>query len=399
MEGLDIINKLNNENDIDSKKDVYDNILKLSTNQSQSVVIVDNIDTILKHYSDNINNDEEIIILKILMNVSKSSIACETICNNDKILSLIESILKSETLISDIKSQIWNLLIVLAPSINKESNVISLIVHCLKMNIKDLQCLENTWQLSKYDQYSEYMVSKELGLIEQLKNVMKENKDEARLWSLKIIANLAVNKLTQIYLASTALGMIPILKEIIKEDNDENRLKALSIIQVLGKNKKNQQYLSSKELDLIPVLIFVTKSEKDVFISNGLQLLLSLSGSETNNEYLASTELGLLEAMKIIVIKFNGDIANKAWDVALRLSLDLETRIPWLCSIIKEDKDESDRLKALNEIHALSKEKDYHQALMQPELELMKTLSISIDTNGNPHISSSSSSFSYYDYY
>lgn len=383
MEGIDIISKLDDSNDNDSKKDIYENILKLSSNSSTSVVIVDNIDKILKHYNDDISNDEEIIMLKILMNICKSSISIEILCKNNKILSLIESRLRNIALISDIKAHIWNFLTVLAPSLDKESSVVSLIVHCLKMNVKDLYCLESTWQLSKHDQYAEYMASKELGLLEQLKNVMKENKDEARLLSLKIISNVAINKSSQIYLASVPLGMIPILKEIIKDDNDENQLKALSIIQVLSKNKKNQHYLSSKELDIIPLLIVAIKSEKDVLVSSGLQILLSLSGNEANNQYLTSPELGLLESLKKIVIVNNGDIANKAWDVATRLSIDLESRIPWLCGIIKEDKDEPDRLKALNEVHVLSKEKDYHEALMQPELGLIKALSIGIETGGD----------------
>jgi len=78
-------------------------------------------------------------------------------------------------------------------------------------------------------------------------------------------------------------------------------------------------------------------------------------------------------------MKLDNDASAKAWTAVLNLLPDIESRVPFLCDVIKEDQKDA-RLKALDEVKGLAKEKEYHQAMIANALGLFKALCHAIDT-------------------
>jgi len=380
-----IIKQLSECNDTNARITKYNEILSLS-----SSVIADNIDTIINQYNDDVNNDEESLLLKILVNAtssSSSSSTTETI--GKKVYKIMITRLKLQSLSLSIKSLQWKVLL----NLSSESSLLSLISNennillLIKDNTYDINCLELAWKLSKTDDYDTTMASSELQLIKQfiitINNINTSN--DIKIMIIKIIGNISLNKSNQPYLASAELGLLQSFISIINNDKGDTVPKVLGIIHTLSRHKKVQQYMSSKDLGLIVTIVSIlcnptTPSTETIDIT--LKIVINLSVNESNNEYMISNNVGLVTALKGIIMKSDKDASVKAWTAVLNLLPDIESRVPFLSDVIKDDKNDA-RLKALDEVQGLAKEKEYHQAMIGSALGLFKALSHAMSDKGD----------------
>lgn len=165
------------------------------------------------------------------------------------------------------------------------------------------------------------MAAPELGLLQVLVEVIKENKGQARVMALGACQSLSAANENKAHMAAYELGLLELMVQLIKEDKRQVRVNALGTCWNLSYAAEILVPMAAPELGLLSVLVEVIKEDKGQARVKALGVCQNLSIDPENQIQMAAPKLGLLEVLVEVMKEDQGQARVSALVVCGCLSI------------------------------------------------------------------------------
>lgn len=167
------------------------------------------------------------------------------------------------------------------------------------------------------------MAAKDLGLVDLMVSIIKEDTGEARMAAAGVLWNLSVAAENRQTLCQSP-DLIPALVRVLGEDKGESRLRAFGVLHNLSLSPENQELMGTSELGLLPALLSILHESNVDSIDKACNVLWNLSVCEKNRPSMASTDL--VSVLSSLIVD-SEPVRAKAFIVLYYLTLSGENRV------------------------------------------------------------------------
>ena len=167
------------------------------------------------------------------------------------------------------------------------------------------------------------MASRELGLVDTLVTIVKEDEGEARMAATGVLWNLSVAAENRSLLCNSP-GLLSTLVIVLNTDRSESRMRAFGVLHNLSLAPDNQETMAAAEFNLVPVLLGILHEDSTDSIDKACNVLWNLSVAEKNRPLMASVDI--VSRLASLIIE-NESVRSKAFIVLYYLTLAPENRV------------------------------------------------------------------------
>ena len=192
-----------------------------------------------------------------------------------------------------------------------------------RINALEIICFD----LSPDDENKVMMGSSQLGLVQILVDVIKEDKAVARYYAIGTCQDLSTVNENLSIMGSPQLGLVQVLVGVIKEDKADARNLALGTCQNLSVNNENKAIMGSPQLGLVQVLVGAIKEDKADARNLALGTCRNLSLDNENKAIMGLSELGLVQVLVGVIKEDKADARNNALATCQNLSVNNENKM------------------------------------------------------------------------